>query len=65
MVHMFAVRLNWCKMLSTTDVLGVRTQEATNWPRLRGWLDAYEEKQGKPLKMKITYRTALKALLLC
>lgn len=62
---MFAVRLNWYKMLSITDVLGVRTQEQTNWSRLRGCLEVYKEKQSKPLKMKITYRTEFKALFLC
>lgn len=64
MVHMFAVKLKWYKMLSITDVLGVRTQEATNWSRLRGRLDMYKKKQGKPLKMKITYRIDFKALFL-
>lgn len=64
MVHMFAVKLSWYKMLSITGVLGVRTQEATNWSRLRGCLDVYKEKLSKPFKMKTTYRIELKALFL-
>lgn len=63
-VHMFAVKLSWYEMLSITDVLGVRTPEATNWSKLRGCLDVYKEKLSKTLKMKITYRIEFKALFL-
>lgn len=61
---MFAVKLSWYKTFSVTDVLDVRTQEATNWSRLRVCLDMYKEKLSKPLKMKIIYRIEFRALLL-
>lgn len=61
---MFAVKLSWYKTFSITDVLGVRTQEATNWSTLRGCLDMYKEKLRKPLKMKIIYRIKFKTLFL-
>lgn len=61
---MFAVKLSWYKTFSITDVLGVRTQEATNWSRLRGCLDVYKEKLSKLLKMKTIYRIEFKTLFL-
>ena len=36
-----------------------------NWSRLGGCVNVSEEKQGKPLNMKITDRTKVKALYLC